>query len=144
MVSASTSRSEVPSSKALPCYSRHSKITLCEDLLRLNLKLTLLWHAQTHICHRYQSIWTSEEEFEPIWAGQNFCKNNKSERRIWKNLPNVPKPKLILRPIDSGISPHPFCLPSEKLEWINQFLFLIFLSIGLQKQTNWRGKVTSN
>ena len=30
--------------------------------------------------------------------------------------------------MDSGISPLPFCLPTEKLEWINQFLFWYFFN----------------
>ena len=45
----------------------------------------------------------------------------------------------IISYIDSGISPLPFCLPSEKLEWINQFLFWIFFQwLYKNKQTEVR------
>ena len=44
--------------------------------------------------------------------------------------------------IDSGFSPLPFCLNSDKLEWINQFLFRKYFSLAVQK--NKQTKVESD
>ena len=37
--------------------------------------------------------------------------------------------------VDSGISLFPFCLPSDKLEWINQVFFDFFKLLYKSKQT---------
>ena len=52
--------------------------------------------------------------------------------RVWTLFEN--------RAIDTGISPLPFCLPSNKLEWINQFLFWNFFQLLYKNKQTEVGK----
>ena len=66
----------------------------------------------------------SKTEFFSQDLGNDFQTQQTSQEQLNNNKVNFSSRQYcFLSSIDSGISPLPFCLPSEKLEWINQFLF---------------------